>query len=73
MESMESSNAREQVDELGGYPQASKWLGIPITTLYSMVCQKRIPHIRLSGRMVRFRRSEIDKWLAANAVSIKAK
>lgn len=59
-------------DEIGGYPEASKWLGIPVPTLYSMVSQKRIPHIRLSGRMVRFRRAVLEAWLADNSVSTKA-
>jgi excisionase family DNA binding protein len=72
MPSMESTDAKP-TDEMGGYREVSAWLGIPVSTLYSMVHHKRIPHVRLSGRMVRFSKRAIDAWLAANAVSIKAK
>jgi len=76
MESMASTDPApkdEPTDEMGGYAEASRWLGIPVSTLYSMVHHRRIPHVRLSGRMVRFSKREIDAWLAANSVSIKAK
>jgi excisionase family DNA binding protein len=73
MASTDATPKDKPTDEMGGYAEASRWLGIPVGTLYSMVHHHRIPHIRLSGRMVRFRRSELDKWLAANSVSIKAK
>ena len=40
----------------------SQFLGIKVSTLYAMVEEKRVPHYRI-GRLIRFRRSEIDRWL----------
>jgi excisionase family DNA binding protein len=62
----------DQQDELGGYDFASKVTGIKVSTLYSLVCEKRIPHVRLSRRMVRFRRSDLEKWLNERAVPVSA-
>lgn len=58
--------------ELMTYDQISNRLGIKVATLYSLVCQRRIPHIRLSGRMVRFRESEIEQWLKEQSVNVGA-
>lgn len=57
--------------ELLTYKQASGFLQIQLGTLYSLVSHRRIPHIRLSNRMVRFRRSDIEKWIANQEVSAK--
>lgn len=45
------------------YQQVADRLGIRVPTLYVMVHRLRIPHIRLSGRMVRFDPAEVDQWL----------
>ena len=50
------------------YQQLTDRLGIKKNTLYAMVCRKRIPHIRISGRMVRFDSDVIDKWINARTV-----
>jgi len=43
----------------------SQLLRIKPSTLYSMVGKKTIPHYRV-GRIVRFKRSEIDQWMEGN-------
>ena len=59
----------EQVlGNLVGYPEASRLLGVPIGTLYAWVCQKRVPHIRLGPRAVRFNRAELERWLGSKRV-----
>lgn len=50
------------------YDALSEWLGIPKPTLYSKVSRKEIPHHRISRRLVRFRRAEIETWLQAREV-----
>ena len=50
------------------YAQAADLLAIPIGTLYAWVHQRRIPHHRLSGRMVRFDRGELQGWLEGHRV-----
>ncbi len=37
-------------------------LEIKVSTLYSLVAQKKIPHYKV-GRLVRFKKSEIDFWM----------
>lgn len=43
--------------------QISELLQIKKSTIYSLVNQKRIPFIKLSGKLLRFKSSEIEKWL----------
>ncbi len=50
-------------DEVLTYDAVAGMLGVPRNTLYSMVSRKQIPHIRMSKRLVRFRRSVIEAWL----------
>ena len=54
------------------YKEASEYLGVKIGTLYSWVSLRRIPHVRLSGRMVRFNRDELDQWLADRRIEPSA-
>lgn len=50
------------------YAEAAELLGIVRNTLYSMVRRKRIPHVRLGSRLVRFRRAELEAWMEARSV-----
>ena len=43
----------------------SDYLGMKASTLYSLVEQKKIPHYKV-GRLVRFKKSDIDLWMEAN-------
>ena len=51
-----------------GYPGAEDFTGLPRGTLYSLVHQRRIPHIRLSSRLVRFDLDELAKWMRERTV-----
>ena len=55
-----------------GYRKATEITGLPEGTLYSLVSQKRIPHIRLGKRLVRFNVEELQAWLEAQAVPVSA-
>ena len=50
-------------NEFGGYQWASAYLNIPKSTLYALVHEQRIPHIRLGPRFIRFSKSDLDSWL----------
>jgi excisionase family DNA binding protein len=50
------------------YDQAAKLLAVPIGTLYAWVHHHKVPHIRISARMVRFDRAELVSWLEARRV-----
>jgi excisionase family DNA binding protein len=55
-------------DELLTYDQAAKLVNLKLGTLYALVSQKRVPHVRLGRRLVRFSRSELNAWLRRHAV-----
>jgi excisionase family DNA binding protein len=59
------------VEELLTYAQASKMLNMKLGTLYALVAQNRIPHVRLGRRLVRFRQTELDTWLSRHSVEPK--
>ncbi|MDP2342263.1 MAG: helix-turn-helix domain-containing protein [Deltaproteobacteria bacterium] len=50
------------------YEQAAEYLGVALPTLYSLVCRKAVPHVRLSARMVRFDVDDLDRWLDSRRV-----
>ena len=54
------------------YQEVSALTGVRESTLYSLVCRKQIPHIRLSGRMVRFNYDEVLTWIEAHRVGVSA-
>lgn len=56
---------------LVGYQAAADFLGIKVTTLYTHVFKKSVPHIRLNSRSVRFDLDELDRWLEARKVQPK--
>ena len=45
------------------YQQAADYLQMPLPTLYSLVCRRKIPCIKLTGRMVRFDPVRLQEWL----------
>lgn len=47
---------------------AAKYLDMPVGTLGSMISKKQIPYVRLAPRIPRFKRSELDAWIAARSV-----
>ena len=50
------------------YPQAAEMLGVPVGTVYAWVHHRRIPHVRLGPRLVRFSRAALRYWLDRHAV-----
>ena len=58
-------------DALLDYAAAAEFLGMPRGTLYNLVWEKRIPHIRLSARTVRFDRATLADWLDRRRVNVK--
>ncbi len=46
------------------------YTGLSVHTLYTMVSQRRIPFVKM-GRLTKFDRGEIDRWITAHAVKVK--
>ena len=51
------------------YDQVSRRLGLPLGTLYALVHEARIPHVRLGKRLVRFRSADLERWLSDRTVA----
>tara|TARA_R100001594_G_scaffold82129_2_gene116600 strand:+ start:154 stop:369 length:216 start_codon:yes stop_codon:yes gene_type:complete len=45
------------------YKEVSEMTAVPLGTLYCLVFDKKIPHVRLGPRTVRFKREDIQAWL----------
>lgn len=58
---------------IGGYELAEELTGLCRNTLYSYVAKKKIPHIRIGGRLIRFESDKLIEWLKQNEVSVKRK
>ena len=54
------------------YKTVEAQLGIKIGTLYSMVSQNQIPHIRLGKRHVMFDAQELIEWLEKHKIQVKS-
>lgn len=63
-----ASENTETLPDIGGYELAEQMTGIGRSSLYAMVHHRRIPHLRLGRRLVRFRRAELEAWLDSQAV-----
>jgi excisionase family DNA binding protein len=59
---------QQPVNDLMRYPEAAEFLRMKMSSLYSAVSRKRIPHYRLSGRDVRFSRKTLTAWLLRREV-----
>ena len=56
------------VASLLNYADASQLLNVKVGTLYAWVSRRVIPFVRLSPRVVRFRREEIEAWMGERSV-----
>jgi excisionase family DNA binding protein len=65
------SNADQ--DSLMDIAAVAAWTGLSVGTLYHFVSQHRIPFVRISARCIRFRRSDIETWLASKVVEAQKK
>lgn len=53
------------------YEEAARHLGIPLSTLYALVHQKRVPHFRYGPRFVVFDLDELDNWMKQRRVGVE--
>jgi excisionase family DNA binding protein len=50
--------------------EVSKEYGLSVSTLYTMVSQRRIPYTKM-GRRTKLDRLELDKWIARHSVKVR--
>jgi predicted DNA-binding transcriptional regulator AlpA len=51
-------------DRLWNVTETAQFLGVEPTSLYHMVSRHSVPCIHLSKRCLRFRRSDLEAWIA---------
>lgn len=47
--------------------QAADYLGVSVAFLRKSVRSGKIPYVRAGSKVLRFRRTELDRWLDANS------
>jgi excisionase family DNA binding protein len=67
-----SGNAAGRPDRLLTINEVAEMTGLSVGTLYHWVSEKRIPVVRFSSRCVRFRRSDIEKWIGTHVENVDA-
>lgn len=60
-----------ETEALWSIEDVAAYLGVPVGSVYKMTAETariRIPHLKIGGRL-RFRRTDIDRWLDLLVVS----
>ena len=52
--------------------QATEFLSVESRTLREWRHTRQLPHIRISSRVIRYRKTDLDAWLARRFVTISA-
>ena len=65
----QNSNRDDPLSRFLDVQTIADYLGIKASTLYSMVEGKKLPHYKV-GRLIRFKRSEIDEWMAGQREAV---
>ena len=50
--------------------EVSELTNLSVGTLYHWISEGRIPVVRFSKRCIRFRKSDIEEWIAAKVVAL---
>ena len=49
--------------------EAARYCCISLSHLYKLTCARKIAHSKPQGKLVYFRRADLDEWLLSNRVS----
>ncbi len=60
-------NEQAALKKLIGVVEAAQYTGLSVHTVYAMVSQRRIPHVKV-GRLVKFDVAMLDAWIRKNTV-----
>ncbi len=52
--------------------EAARYMGVKVNYLYKLTHRGEIAHYKPNGKMVYFKRTEIEAWLTSNRVSTSA-
>ena len=68
---MRESDSRETVGGLLRVPEGAALLNVKPATLRSWILKGKLPHIQLSARAIRLRRSDIEKIISDGFVGAR--
>lgn len=57
-----------QTREVMTSEEAAQYLGIRLSHLYRLTMRKEIPHYKPRGKIMYFRRAELDNWVLSNRI-----
>jgi excisionase family DNA binding protein len=57
------------MEKLLNIDELAEILGVTKATIYSWTSQNKIPHIKLSKRLLKFREKEIMDWISKRSIS----
>jgi excisionase family DNA binding protein len=57
------------IEKLLSVDEVSEMLGVTKATIYSWTSRNKIPHIKLSKRLLKFSKNDIEAWIAKRAIS----
>ena len=63
------ADAGKPHETLLDYAAVSKMINVSVGTLRWLVHDRRIPHLRLGPRTIRFERRAIERWIAERRVA----
>lgn len=52
--------------------ETAQYMGVSMSYLYKLTCNKEIPHYKPKGKMVYFDRLELEAWLHGNRIATNA-
>lgn len=53
----------QYMDNYISIEEAADYLGVKTSTVRSWIKNKGMPHYRVGGKLLKFKRSEIDEWI----------
>lgn len=59
----EDAMSRQKNDNYIGIDEAAEYLGVKTSTIRSWIKKKNMPFHRVGGKLLKFKRSEIDEWV----------
>ncbi len=57
------------MEKLIGINEIANYLGVKVETMYAWVHQRKIPYYKI-GRLVKFKISEVEKWMNQSRVEV---
>lgn len=67
-----SSGTLNSVKEYFSAKEAAIYLGISISTLYKLVHERKVPHYKPSGKLLRFSKTDLKNFISANRIPARS-